>query len=315
MFEENDVNRALAKRIFLDRLDECIFFPKYFVVETINACNASCIMCPMSTREKRTVKSMDSMLFDKFADEVKLYADWIESVCLNKDNEPTLDNGLAGKIRKLKDAGIKHVTISTNAQLLTPVLIQSLIDSGLDDIKISLNALHKETYEKINKGLDYNKVISNTLELIRQKKQFKWKLAICLRMVVQDENQSEVEEWLDFWSEKLGTGDKAYALPKHSWGNQLFEENKDKMRLFEKKPCVSPFSTMLIDVEGRVCLCCIDHETKFFMGDFSKQSIKEIWTGENFNKVRLLHSSSKRNEISLCRGCDIWERKYVVSKA
>ena len=44
--EERAVERAmLAKKLFLDDLDECEQFPKYFMIESINACNARCIMC------------------------------------------------------------------------------------------------------------------------------------------------------------------------------------------------------------------------------------------------------------------------------
>lgn len=38
--------KAVVERIFLKDLSECEYFPKYVTIETVDGCNARCIMCP-----------------------------------------------------------------------------------------------------------------------------------------------------------------------------------------------------------------------------------------------------------------------------
>ena len=310
MFLENETNMILAKRIFLGRLEECLYFPKYFEIETVNFCNARCIMCTIGAWQGRKKKVMSEDLFSKFAKEVSSYSDWIETVCLARDGEPTLDPQLVSRVRMLKQAGIKKVTFSTNGQLLAKRLSEELIRAGLDDIMVSLDGITKETFEKIRLRLNYETVLNNTLELIRLRNTINPQMSIRVRMIVINENRHEVDDWLDFWGKQVSRQDKVYAMPAHTWGSQLKEESACLVTLCADKPCVSLFSTITMHVDGKIGLCGVDYSPKNIMGDFSKQSLKNIWVGEAFNRARQLHTGGRRNEIALCRGCDLWEREY-----
>ena len=54
--------RSLAKRLDLKDLSETFYFPKYFEIETIRACNARCKMCPVWQNPKDYGK-MEQKLF------------------------------------------------------------------------------------------------------------------------------------------------------------------------------------------------------------------------------------------------------------
>lgn len=310
MFPNNEANRALAKRIFLNELDECLYFPKYFEIETVNACNARCVICSIKDWNKGKNALMNSDLFSKFVDEVSQYRNWIETISLARDGEPTLDPNLPLRVRMLKRVGIKKVTFSTNGQLLSAQLAEELIVQGLDDIMVSIDGITKETFEKIRVPLDYETVLKNTLDLIQLRNRINPKMTIRLRMVVVDENQHEVDGWLKYWSEQVKEQDRVYAMPLHTWGNQLKKERAEKIAFYADKPCVTPFSTISMHADGEIGLCGVDYNSKHLMGDFAKQSLKEVWIGECFSRVRELHANSRRNEIMLCRGCDLWEREY-----
>ena len=78
----------LAKRICLEELGDCRYFPKYFTIETCNNCNANCVMCPKGQKGIKNIQVMQDILFDKIVDELSHYNNWIEMVCLNSDGEP-----------------------------------------------------------------------------------------------------------------------------------------------------------------------------------------------------------------------------------
>jgi len=310
MFEKNQHNDSLARRLLVNSLEECLYFPQYFEVETIRACNARCIMCTIKDWDHNNHSNMTVELFEKFVEEVRKYNGWIKSISLSRDGEPTLDKYLPSRVAMLKEAGILEVTFVTNSQLLTEELGVNLLKNGLDDIMISMDSIKKETFEKIRIGLNYDTVINNILKFIEIRDKINPSMKIRIRMVVVEENRNEVNDWLTFWTGKIGRQDKAYVMPKHSWGNQLYKEHEDAVEFYAHKPCVSPFSSMSIHVDGKVGLCATDYNLKYLMGDFTEQTIEEIWRNKGFMNVRLLHAGKKRNEIQLCRGCHIWDKDY-----
>lgn len=312
IFPKNKETKKLASRLNFNSLDESLYFPKYFEVETVNACNAKCVMCAMNDRINRKDTIMNKDLFAKFVKEIGDYADWIETVCLNRDGEPILDKNLPERVKLLKDIGIRKVTFATNGQLLNSELVYKLINAGLDDIMISIDAASKKTFEAIRLNLDYETVVNNTLNLIRIRNESGKELTIRIRMVIMDKNRHEVKKWLAFWRPKVSKKDKVYAKPVHTWGNQIGKEKEDMVVKYADKPCVSPFSTIVIKVEGKVPLCGADYNIKNIMGDFSRQTIKEIWNAESYEKVRSLHANKQRNEIPMCRGCHIWDPNLIL---
>ena len=58
------------------------------------------------------------------------------------------------------------VGLTTNGSLMHPAKAERLVHSGLFVIDVSLDALRKETFEKIRVGLSYENTFSNTEYLI-----------------------------------------------------------------------------------------------------------------------------------------------------
>src|SRR5262249_17804672 len=163
--------------------------------------------------------------------------DWVETVCLNRDGEPTLDKRLAARVALLKAAGIRKVTFATNAQLLTPKLSSALIDAGLDDIMVSIDGVTKEVFEAIRLRLSFETVLANTLELIRIRNQRQVPLSVRIRMVIMKENEHEVRPFFEFWNARVATQDRVYAKHAHTWGNQMGVEKESLVARFRDRPC------------------------------------------------------------------------------
>lgn len=300
----------LTKRLNVKDLDECFYFPKYLTIETSNNCNARCIMCPKGQKGTKNLQLMNDSVFDKIIAEVREYSDWIEMICLNSDGEPLLDKGIGEKIKRLKEINIKHVFISTNAALLSENKILELLESGLDDIRISLDGFTKETYEKVRRGLNYDIVKANTLNLIRMRDSFHSNMAIRIRMVELEENAEEREAWLKYWGSQVSATDRVQLMPMHTWSGTIAEEEKSRIEYYSDKPCISVFSSCAINYNGMVQLCDSDIEQQEIMGSVIENSIKEIWQGEKFELFRNYHINAKRNNIKICQGCDHWSREF-----
>lgn len=113
-----EVMKQLAQRLNLENIEEALYFPRYYQVETVRVCNARCPFCPVDEWDK-SVPVMAEDLFEKIASEMAGYADWIQAVWLQRAGEPLLDKKIVPHVRRMKDAGIKWVGISTNASMLT----------------------------------------------------------------------------------------------------------------------------------------------------------------------------------------------------
>ena len=313
----NEELDKIAKRMGLENISESYPFPKYFEIETVRGCNARCRMCPV-WKYPQDCGKMGQKLFEKISMEMSKYSHLINSVCLSRNGEPLLDEFLPQKIKILKNYGIKDVTFSTNASLLDLEKSIELIESGLDDIRFSIDGATKKTFESIRRGLNFERVIENCLQFIRLRNERGISPNIRIRMTLQERNKHEEEQWKNFWRSKISNNDIVYSKKINMWGNQLkgYDKERNDAEKYSDIPCISPWSTMIILYNGKVPLCGVDYGSSFEMGNINKSTIKKIWQSKIYENVRNLHSSGKRNDISLCYGCNIWdlEEKRVYTR-
>ncbi len=79
----------------------------------------------------------------------------------------------------------------------------------------------------------------------------------------------------------------------------LSEYNKSRPLGPQKMLCYSPFRSIYFGHHGKVVSCC--YNRTHILGEYPKQSIKEIWLGEEADKLR---NYIKHNDLSLgCAGC------------
>ena len=74
--------------------------------------------------------------------------------------EPLVDKELGTRIKAAKGLGLKVSTFS-NGSLLTEDKARMLIESGLDELKFSIDSHRPEVYEQIRKGLKFQNVLEN----------------------------------------------------------------------------------------------------------------------------------------------------------
>lgn len=313
-----DKVKKLVREIEVNDLSEALIFPRFFEIETVNTCNASCAMCTIKSWKNKGASLMSEELWNKFVAEIKPYARKMNRVTVARDGEPLLDKKLESKIKDLKRIKIGYVTFATNCSLLNQGRACSLLDSGLDDIMFSIDGFTKQTYEKIRKGLNFEQVVENCINFIKARDAGNYKTTVRVRMVLQDENIKELAPWTGFWKPLLKNDDRVYAKPAHSWGNQL-KNYADITKDINKKDysgelCVGPWSTMVIKVNGDVPLCPVDFNCRFNMGNFAKSTIKQIWSAEGFNRVRDKMLAGERNDLILCKDCWLWDRSTTIER-
>src|SRR5713101_6808206 len=109
--------------------------PVCLYLETTNRCNLLCTTCPRTFEALEPPADMDWARFTAIVDQFP----HIARVVLHGVGEPMMVRALPRMIRYLKDRGT-YVLFNTNGTLLTAKKGRDLIDSGLDELRVSLDA-------------------------------------------------------------------------------------------------------------------------------------------------------------------------------
>jgi MoaA/NifB/PqqE/SkfB family radical SAM enzyme len=130
--------------------------PVCLYLETTNRCNLLCTTCPRTYADLEPPADMSWELFTRIVDQVPNIA----RVVLHGVGEPMLVKDLPRMIRYLKDRGA-YVLFNTNGTVLTPRKGRDLSESGLDELRVSLDAADARTFLQI-RGKDYfNRIVRN----------------------------------------------------------------------------------------------------------------------------------------------------------
>src|SRR5437588_7830297 len=118
--------------------------PVCLYLETTNRCNLLCTTCPRTFEALEPAGDMSWELFTGIVDQFPNIA----RVVLHGVGEPMMVRSLPRMIRYLKDRGT-HVLFNTNGTLLTAKKGGDLIDSGLDELRVSLDAAEPEAFKLV----------------------------------------------------------------------------------------------------------------------------------------------------------------------
>ena len=118
--------------------------PVCLYLETTNRCNLLCTTCPRTFEELEPPADMSWDLFVRIVDQFPTIA----RVVLHGVGEPMLVRSLPRMIRYLKDRGT-YVLFNTNGTLLTARKGRELIEAGLDELRISLDAAEPEAFTRV----------------------------------------------------------------------------------------------------------------------------------------------------------------------
>jgi len=122
--------------------------PVCLYLETTNRCNLLCTTCPRTFEALDPPGDMSWKLFTRIVDQFPRIA----RVVLHGVGEPMMVRSLPRMIRYLKDRGT-YVLFNTNGTLLTARKGRELIEAGLDELRLSLDAAEPEAF-KLVRGRD-----------------------------------------------------------------------------------------------------------------------------------------------------------------
>ena len=261
-------------------------------------CNLRCPKCytygtNIVSKNERQRGIMDFESFTRLLDEVKA---WKPRIAPQTWDEPFMNPKLLDYLSEIKKRDLV-ITMDTNGLLVKEDQMKELVRLRVDSVFFSVDAARNETYKKV-RGVDrlqfLKEKILKFLE-IRGKETFP---RIGVSFVIEEDNASEVPEFIDFWSEHADV----------IRVNQMFMQERQLSRkpLGKRTPCWSLYDSLMIHPNGEAALCCADTHYETKIGNVFTNTVQTVWNGHFFNKARQLHEKGLAHEISICAKCDLW---------
>lgn len=180
-------------------------------VEATSCCKADCSMCPRDSVSSYGYISLDTV--DKIIEKVSDYA--LYEISISGRGEPTFHPQLVEVINRLK-ALKTTISVVTTTDGITEENYKKILDST-DILRISVSSIDKETFHKIHRGLNYEKIWKNIERIVEYDKD-----KLHIHLVGGQETYKELEPTIKFFKER-GI-DKIYLLPLWNRGGMIEEQ-------------------------------------------------------------------------------------------
>jgi MoaA/NifB/PqqE/SkfB family radical SAM enzyme len=135
--------------------------PVCVYLETTNRCNLLCTTCPRTYADLEPPADMSWELFTSIVDQIPD----LQRAVLHGVGEPMLVKNLPKMVRYLKDRGT-YVLFNTNGTVLNERNGRALIEAGLDELRVSLDAANARTFRAV-RGKDYFRRILRNVRAFR----------------------------------------------------------------------------------------------------------------------------------------------------
>jgi len=308
------------------------YLPVKLDIENVSRCNLRCTMCVVSDWPKG--KRAADMPLDRFKRLIDEQTGVVE-IKLQGIGEPTMQGD--AYFEMIRYARSKHIWVrtTTNATLLhLRNNYRKLVDSGANEIQISIDGADATTYESIRRGAKFAMVTRNCrsinaycaeLGIIRTK----------MWTVVQRANRHQLPALVQLAAD-LGFKRLVFSLELSDWGLERWHERNSSVAVPQFRPgepqelmelgerlgvvvrfwtlhekydaavpgklCPWPFERACIASDLRVVPCCyIGNPDAYSFTPEPFDSFSEIWRGAAMRQFRQAHLDGRIP--SICAGC------------
>lgn len=282
-------------------------FPINVDLELASICNLRCPMCHTvyiknpsfkAYKEQDMTRLMSFETFKRAIDEGIKYKDF-SAIKLNFRGESTLHPQIDAFIRYAMERGVLDILLNTNGNYPAD-LNERLVEAGLSEIALSMDALTPETYKKIRFGGDFYVAMSNVIRMLS----YKDRIRVRVSYVHQGANAHETEEFTKFWT-KMGV-DKILISDVYNPAELMKKDISVKKYTRPKRfTCPQLWQRLMVLNNGNVYPCCHSFEEPedLKLGNIHQTPLVEMWNGVKLGTLREVHCRGEYQKIATCAKC------------
>jgi len=290
--------------------------PVIYNIETTNACNMECKMCPRTTMMTRSIETLDRDTFLNVIEQIKPFSQktwhkWEQFVehnykiskneisenhfflyiipkviQLHGYGDPLLDKNMAEYIKILSKKGF-HSYFSCNPSNINIEKTTKMFENGLDYIKYSIESIDDLQHKEIRgNASNFTKSYNKILQLLELKKKNGYKTTIIITML--DLNKTgQLEEFKKL--NECFEGLDVYIYLKSEDQQWYRKEYHGTNSIHWTEFCRHPWMSMTIKSNGEAAMCMEDFNNEIVLGDTNTETLYDIWNGEKYTQLRKDH--------------------------
>lgn len=288
--------------------------PATLSIEPTTSCNLRCPECPSGLRSfTRPTGMIEVSFFERIIQENYQHLHYLH---IYFQGEPYLHPHFAQLIAIAHKYRVYTAT-STNAHYLTQSNVDKTLDSGLNQLIVSVDGITQEIYEDYRIGGNLQKVEDGIRRLIQSRNSRNQAYPhVILQFLVTGVNEHQIPALLD-WSDALGVDElqlKTTQIYNFEAGSPLIPSNLQYSRYIpagsgkwklKKKPenkCWRMWQGSVITWDGRVVPCCFDKDASHVFGNLREESLVSIWGNSHYHVFRR-QLLADRSQIEICSNC------------
>lgn len=333
-------NRAILKTITIGRIWNYILLkmsfhlsfifkkpilwgkPMAVSIEPTTACNLRCPQCPSGLRQfTRATGNLKPELNKIILDRL---GNTLQHINYYFQGEPFINPQFTELIAEARKRNI-YVVTSTNAHFISPETAEKIIESGLNEIIVSIDGTTQETYEKYRVEGQLEKVLEGTKNLIAAKEKRKSQYpVITFQFLVVRHNENQIEE-IQNLTKKMDVDRltlKTVQIYDYESSQNLLPENQNysrykisqqgKIELKNKfrNSCWRSWSSVVVTWDGNAVPCCFDKDAEHKLGNLNNETITQIRKGM-LNRTFQKQILRDRKSIEICKNCSEGSKVWI----
>ncbi len=293
--------RHLAPLRRISRVRGNAVFPKRVLLELTSRCNSYCSMCPRNVLT-RPEMDMDTELAKQMIREMGeagLSGLWLYNI-----GESLLHPDFFEILKVCREyESLGTIWLSTNGELLDETIRKRLLETPVDILNFSVNAMTEESFAKVSPNLNFERVQGNLREFIRLRDKLDSdKPIIRVQMVEMDFVQEEVESFFI----EFGSRADILSVNKLEEFSQNVDQGADhEVKLNERITKCNRLERedFFIFSDGSVSCCDTDFNCGLNIGNVNEASISEIFAGPIYRALLKTYEEGMLHTNPLCAKC------------
>jgi hypothetical protein len=189
---------------------------------------------------------------------------------------------------------------------LTDESFEALFDSPVDVVEVLVDAHSAATYQRAHQHDGYDRVLANIarIEQARAQRLAPQPIVACSLTRCAPTIQ-EMEGFFDDCIRKYGS---ALIRGYNAYCGSLPADTLLPTIPWVREPCRRLPTRLVLLADGSAVACGQDFRGDLRVGDWTRESLDEIWGGKTLADIRQRHATLSLGALPLCQRCSEWFR-------
>jgi MoaA/NifB/PqqE/SkfB family radical SAM enzyme len=243
-----------------------------------------------------------------------LYADIIKSIAEFPDRlkmlslfikgEPLLNPKLPEMVALAKSQKVaQKIYITTNGALFSPGLNRKLVQAGIDEILVSIEAVDSDEYKKITGvDIDFDELVANIKDFYQNKGECNF----FIKIVTYTQDHKRVRRFHEIFDPICDFAYMEQVVPifdRVDYDTIALDRSRLSTIYRPIHVCTRPFFNMCVHTTGDIGACLVDYIPEVCFGNVAHDGLYDVWRGKTFTDFRLMQLHKKRYQHFKCGPC------------